>query len=105
MVAAVNEFGAPSRGIPPRPFFRTMVADKSSTWGKAIEENLVQKNYDVEATLMIVGEGIKDQLQQSILELTSPPLKESTIARKGFDKPLIHHNDMINSAGFEVKTD
>ena len=43
MVAAVNEFGAPSRGIPPRPFFRTMVADKSSTWAKPSKKTSFKK--------------------------------------------------------------
>ena len=30
MIAAIQEFGAPARNIPPRPFFRQMIAAKSS---------------------------------------------------------------------------
>ena len=29
MIAAIQEFGAPARNIPPRPFFRQMIAAKS----------------------------------------------------------------------------
>jgi hypothetical protein len=104
MKAAINEFGAPSRGIPPRPFFRNMVAAKSDTWGEAVELNLVQTDYDVGKTLARVGEGIKGQLQQSIRDTNSPPLAASTIKRKGFDKPLIDTGNMINSVDFEIKS-
>lgn len=104
MVAAIQEYGAPKANIPPRPYFRNMIAEKSPSWGGAVETNLLAQNYDVERTLELVGDGIKGQLQQSILDTNSPPLSKVTIAAKGFDKPLIHHNDMINAAAYEVKT-
>jgi hypothetical protein len=104
MKAAILDFGAPSRNIPPRPFFRNMVAEKSDSWGEAMELNLVQTNFDVDVTLNRMGEGIKGQLQQSIQETNTPPLAESTIERKGFDKPLIDKGNMINSVDFEVKS-
>jgi hypothetical protein len=104
MVAAINEFGAPSRGQPPRPFFRRMIADKSSSWPQAIEQNLIATRFDVEKTLERVGEGIASQLRQSIIDLVDPPLAASTIAKKGFDKPLIDTSVMLNSVGHEVET-
>jgi hypothetical protein len=104
MKAAILDFGAPSRNIPPRPFFRNMVAEKSDSWGDAMEQNLVQTNFDVDMTLNRMGEGIKGQLQQSIKETNSPPLAASTIARKGFDKPLIDTGNMFNSVDYEVKS-
>lgn len=103
MVAAINEYGAPSRGQPPRPFFRNMIAEKSPTWPDAIANLLKTNNYDATKTLELVGEGIKGQLVQSINELVSPPLAESTIRRKGFDKPLIDTSVMINSVGYKVE--
>jgi hypothetical protein len=33
---AVQEFGAPSRNIPPRPFFRNMIARKRNEWPTAV---------------------------------------------------------------------
>lgn len=103
MIAAIQEFGAPARGIPPRPFFRNMIAKKSKTWAKGIATQLKINNYNVKKTLMITGEVIAGQLRQSIIETNSPPLAASTIARKGFAKPLIDTSHMINSVNYEVK--
>lgn len=103
MVAATNEFGAPARGQPPRPFFRTMIADKSPAWGLAIADLLKETDYDAARTMERVGMGIKGQLQQSIRDLTTPPLKPSTVQRKGFDKPLVDTSVMINSVDYVVE--
>lgn len=100
IVAALNEFG--SKKAPPRPFFRNMIAEKSPGWGKAIGDLLQANNYDAARTLQQTGAGIKGQLQQSIVDFTSPPLAPSTIAQKGFDKPLISTSVMLNSVDFEV---
>ena len=103
MVAAINEYGAPSRGQPPRPFFRRMIAAKRAEWPKAIANLLKANNGDVHRTLSQTGEAIAGQLKQSIVDLTDPPLAPSTIARKGFDKPLIDTGHMLQSVDFEVK--
>lgn len=101
LVAFWNEFGTVK--MPPRPFFRRMIASKSPEWPKAIAGLLRSTNYDVDRTLNLTGEAIKGQLVQSINELTSPPLAPSTIARKGFDKPLIDKAIMVNSVGYQVE--
>jgi len=100
-VAAMNEFGT-SR-MPPRPFFRNMIQDKSPEWPSAIAGLLKSTDMDVDKTLMLAGEAIKGQLQQSINTLTSPPLAESTIDRKGHSKPLIDTSVMVNSVDYVVK--
>lgn len=102
MIAAIQDFGAPAAGIPPRPFFRNMVAAKASSWGPAIANLLVPNDYDVERVLQLTGEGIKGQLQQSIIDTNTPPLAQSTIDRKGHSKPLIDTSNMINSVDYEV---
>jgi hypothetical protein len=100
--AALNEFGTGT--APPRPFFRNMVAAKSDEWPEAIAAALKANDYDATKALQLAGEGIKGQLEQSIVDLTSPPLAASTIARKGFDKPLIEHADMLRAVDYEVKS-
>lgn len=102
MVAAIQDYGAPKRGIPPRPFFRNMIAKEQSGWPKAIEANLKATNYDAKKTLSRVGEGIAGQLKRSIVDTNSPPLKPSTIARKGFEKPLVDTGRMLRSTDYEV---
>lgn len=104
LVAAVQEFGSPTNNIPPRPFFRNMVAEKSKEWPKGIETQLKRNNYDVLRTLEKVGEAIKGQLQKSIINTNSPPLKPRTIEAKGFAKPLIDTAHMLNSVDYEIVT-
>lgn len=98
LVAAANNFG--TARIPARPFFSNMVADKSPAWGRTLA-NLIER-HGVEKAMNLMGEGIKSQLQESIRETNEPPLAESTIERKGFDKPLIETSNMINSVDYEV---
>jgi hypothetical protein len=103
MIAAINEYGAPSRGQPPRPFFRQMIQAKQGEWPKAIAGVLKSMGYDAKKTLDITGAAIAGQLRQSITDLWSPPLAPSTIKRKGFDKPLIETSHMLKSVDYEVK--
>jgi hypothetical protein len=104
MVAAINEYGAPSRGIPPRPFFRSMIAEKSKEWPDAVQKLLKAHGYAADATLMDMGELIKGELQQSIVDLISPPLAASTIAAKGSSKPLVDTGVMLRSVDYAVKS-
>lgn len=102
-VAARNEFGDPANNQPPRPFFRRMIAEKSPQWGDDIVKIAKATDFDADATLSLMGERIKDQLQESIRELTDPPLSPVTIAKKGFAKPLIDTSHMLRSVDYDVK--
>lgn len=103
MIAAIQNFGAPKVGIPPRPFFSNMVAKRSPSWPKGLATQLKATDNDVEATLQITGEVIKGQIQLSIRDFSSVPLSPRTIARKGFDKQLIDSGHMLSSVDFEVQ--
>lgn len=103
-VAAWNEWGDPEKGRVPRPFFRNMVGAKKGGWGRSMGNILQANGGNIIGALELMGEGIKNQLQRSINEFTDPPLRPSTIARKGFDKPLIESADMLRAAAWEVKT-
>lgn len=102
MIAAIHEFGAPRAGIPARPYFRRMIRKKSGSWGKGIATQLKATNYDAERTLELTGQAIAGQLRESITELQSPALKPATIARKGFEKPLIETGHMLGSVDYQV---
>ena len=103
MIAAINEYGAPSRGQPPRPFFRRMINAKQGEWPAAIAGVLQAQGNDVEKAFDIAGAAIAGQLRQSIVDLVDPPLAPSTIARKGHDKPLVDTSHMLKSVDHEVK--
>lgn len=83
MAAAINNYGAPRAGIPPRPFFSNMVKDKASGWPEAIRENLKQTNYNTHLTLDRVGAGIASQLRDAIIDTNDPPLSPVTIMLRG----------------------
>jgi hypothetical protein len=99
-VAFWNEFGT-SRA-PPRPFFRSMIADKSPEWGRQMGAVAKANDYDGTKTLQLMGEGVKDQLVTSINEFSEPALAPATVARKGFDKPLIDTGVMIRNVDYEL---
>lgn len=102
-VAFFNEFGRPSQGQPPRPFFRRMIAESSPTWPDKMAKLAKATDYDGEKVLALMGEDIKGSLQQSINDFTSPALAPSTVAAKGFGKPLIESAVMLNSITYEVE--
>ena len=113
MVAAWNEFGDGSKR-PPRPFFRNMIAAKGGKWPDEIAKILPTTGFDATKTLLLMGVRISGQLRQSIVDLVSPPLAPSTIARKsrggvkkvagafGPEKPLVDTGTMLNSVDYEV---
>lgn len=102
-VAFWNEYGSPASSRPPRPFFRQMIAAESPTWPRKMAALAKATNYDGDKVLGMMGEDIKGALQQSINDFETPELAESTIAAKGFDKPLDHTSHMLNSVAYEVK--
>ncbi len=103
MVAAIQEYGAPSRNIPPRPFFRNMIAAKSGEWPDAVAALLKANDYDARTTLDQTGSAIAGQLRQSIVDTNSPPLSASTVKRKGSEKPLVDTGHMLASIDHIVR--
>lgn len=102
MIAAIQEFGAPAVNIPPRPFFRNMIAEKSQEWPDGLAKNLKANAYNLDKSLGQVGEAISGQLRESIINTNSPPLAPATVKAKGFDKPLVDTGHMLNSIDYEV---
>ncbi|CAD6049209.1 hypothetical protein [Escherichia coli] len=101
MVAATNEFGNPAHNQPPRPFFRNAIAEHEEEW-KEQTALLIERGDDIEEVFSMLGTIISADIQQSIRSLDSPPLSPVTIARKGFDNPLIDTSNMLYSVSYEV---
>jgi len=79
MVAFIQDSGAPRAGIPPRPFFRNMIAAKSPGWPDALANILKMTGYDPVKALEIFGEGVADQLVTAITEFDGVPLSAVTL--------------------------
>lgn len=99
-VAAWNEWG--TINSPERPFFRDMVERKSPRWGITLGNILRKNDYDSEHSLALMGELVKGQLVQSINNWSSPANADSTVAKKGFNKPLIDTAVMLRSVDYQV---
>lgn len=134
MVAAIQEFGAPRAFIPPRPYFRNMIAARKGEWPQAMADLLKANNFDARATLEKTGEAVAAQLRQSIVDTLAPALSPVTLMlRKMFGnhpelirgrdvtearrrvragestsgvstKPLIWTGYLLNKINYQVKT-
>lgn len=80
-VAFWNEFGHGGKfPSPPRPFFRNMIAEKSSGWGVRLGKALAHYNFDGHQALDAMGELISGELAESITKTNEPPLSPVTLA-------------------------
>jgi hypothetical protein len=111
MKAVYNEYGTPDARfpIPPRPFFRTMIANKSPQWPDVLAAKLKEDDYNINSTLTAMGELISGQLQDSILNGGWLPNSEATLAgmfghKKKGTQPLVDTGDMLNAVAFEIKS-
>jgi hypothetical protein len=99
-VAFWNEFG--TIRAPARPAFRTTIADRSGAWGKGLGASIVAHDYDGEAALKDLGQAMRDDLESSIATWSTPPNAPSTIAKKGFNDPLIDSGQMQRAPAYEI---
>lgn len=98
-VAAIQNFGAPAAGIPPRPFFTKFIEDNSGKWGDALGRLLAANDFDVEKAFNLMGMGMVGQLQTAIRDTNSPPLSKVTLLlRERFpDHSTIEFADVLQA--------
>ena len=79
-VAFWNEFGHGGRfPSPPRPFFRTMVANDSPGWAVRLGRALTYFDMDAQKALSAMGESIAGELRESIINISGPELSPTTL--------------------------
>ena len=100
-VAFWNEFGTGK--IPPRPFFRQTIAKESPDWGRALAVMLKKNNMDGEKSLNALGAIISGQVSESIADFSTPANAASTVARKGFNDPLVWNGDLEKSVTWVIE--
>lgn len=102
-VAVWNEFG--NAVTPERPFFRLAMADNKAKYRKmtkALAKKVLNGSITKEKALEMLGEEAVADIQDSIVNLTSPPNTEITIALKGSSNPLVDTGLMKQSVTSEV---
>ncbi len=104
-IAAVHEFGAPSKGIPERSFLRSAITENVEFLIKVNKDSLkrvVEGSLTVDQALGRLGEFAKAKVQEKITQGPFAPLKPSTIAAKGSSAPLIDTGQMRSSVSWEL---
>lgn len=99
MVAFWNEYG--TRTSPVRAFFRTTVSENKKNWVLSVQ-NLMKMHNDPKQVMGLIGVHMQEQIVQSINTWSDPPNAPYTIAKKGFDKPLVERGIMMRSIKSEV---
>lgn len=87
--------------IPPRPFFRTMIAQNQASWAPELAR-LIKSGIAPMDALRTLGQIMSGQLRASIIAMNTPPNAPSTIQKKKAAKPLVDTGHMRNSVDFEV---
>ena len=99
MVAFWNEYG--TRTSPVRAFFRTTVSEQKKNWVLSVQ-NLMKMHNDPKQVMGLIGVHMQEQIVQSINTWSDPPNSAYTIAKKGFDKPLVETALLMRSIKSEV---
>ena len=99
MVAFWNEYG--TRTSPVRAFFRTTVSEQKKNWVLSVQ-NLMKMHNDPKKVMGLIGVHMQEQIVQSINTWSDLPNSAYTIAKKGFDKPLVERGIMMRSIKSEV---
>lgn len=99
MVAFWNEYG--TRTSPVRAFFRTTVSENKKNWVLSVQ-NLMKMHNNPQQVMGLIGVHMQEQIVQSINTWSDPPNSAYTIAKKGFDKPLVERGIMMRSIKSEV---
>ena len=99
MVAFWNEYG--TRTSPVRAFFRTTVSENKKNWVLSVQ-NLMKMHNDPKKVMGLIGVHMQEQIVQSINTWSDPPNSAYTIAKKGFDKPLVETALLMRSIKSEV---
>lgn len=90
--------------IPPRPFFRSVIANGRTTW-PAILAKGIENRGGVRGGMEYLGGAIVEELHESVMTWTSPPNAASTIAKKGSNSPLRESMRLSRSFSYEVNDD
>ena len=101
-VAYDNEFGNRSRGVPQRSFFRTTIHANENQWVKLCSK-LLKSGLPMPMVLETMGGVIQGDVQEKIYQIAAAGgNSERTIARKGFDAPLIDTSHMVKTISYKV---
>ena len=105
-IAAVHELGAPSRGIPARPFLIPTMQNNADKYVRLMAQGFkaaLQDKSQADEVYEKIGLVASSDVKDYIVSGQFVPLKQSTIDRKGSSKPLLDTAELRNSISYEIK--
>lgn len=115
-VATIQEFGSPKNSIPPRPFMRPTLAEKSGEW-KALAlrgaKAMARGNETIGTVMEKLGSKAAGDIRKTISNVNSPALKDATIKARlskrankktvgNLTKPLVDTGLMLSTCTHKV---
>ena len=108
-VASIQEFGAPSQSIPPRPFMRPTAIEQKQAWltlaAKAAKQ-VIAGNITGEDAMRLLTKKAEDDVFEKIVSITSPALSPITIelrAMKRRDPSLKVTGKLVGEVAAKVR--
>lgn len=115
-VAAIQEFGSPQQGIPPRSFMRSTAEERKGEWASLARSGakaVVKGSATATQVMDGIGQQAAGDIKRTISKITSPELKQSTIDARlrkmadgktvgSLNKPLIDSTLLYESVWSEV---
>jgi hypothetical protein len=116
-VATIQEFGAPSQGIPARPFMRPTIEAKQAEWSGLARQGaaaMIEGKQTGEQVLEIIGLKAAGDIRRTISQVNSPALAPATIAARmgqradkktvgNLTKPLVDTGTLLNAVTSAVE--
>ena len=103
-IATWNEFG--NSRIPERSFFRNAMQENKGAYrslNRSEAKKIMRGQGDMRRALQRLGLLAQGHVQQSIVDLRSPPNAASTIAKKGSSNPLVDEGQLRQSVTFMIE--
>lgn len=101
--AIANEYGTSK--IDSRSFMRSTADEQREKWSGLLDKIVVdvtKGDFEVERKIGLVGEQMVNDIKEKISSNVPPPLKASTIKRKGSSRTLIDTGIMRSSITFRL---
>lgn len=92
LVAAANNFGAPSRGIPARDFMDqggVRALEKTRPITESLVPRLNEGSMSIDDILELLGPVAVAEFQQTVVDIKDPPNADRTVEEKGSSNPLV----------------
>lgn len=79
LVAASQNYGAPAKGIPPRPFFSNAITAHRKDWGKVLSLQIRAQGLDAAKALEATGIHMAGDIAASLVATNGPALSPVTL--------------------------